>query len=74
MLRTLGADAVGMSTVMEVIAANQCAMQVLGISAITNMALGDENQQIDTIAEVLQYAALAGEKIGVVINSLFNTS
>ena len=63
--RTLGADAVGMSTVPEVIAANHCGMRVLAFSLISNMAAGILKQPL-TEEEVLE----AGRKKGAEMQTL----
>ena len=73
MLRSWGGDAVGMSTVIEVIAAKHCGMNVLGLSAITNLALGDKDQQPDTIEEVLENAAIAGQSMSKIIPAVVRT-
>lgn len=55
MVRTLGADAVGMSTACEAVAANHAGMRVAGISCISNMACGITDKPL-THAEVQETA------------------
>ena len=66
MLRRVGADAVGMSTVPEVIVAVHAGMRVLGLSVVTDMCLPDalEPAQID---KILAYAASAEPKLRSIV-------
>ncbi len=69
MLRVLGADAVGMSTVLEVIAARHQGLRVLGFSAISNVNDPD-NMEPAPIELVIENASRAGGDLGRVIAAL----
>lgn len=66
---TLGADAVGMSTVPEVIVARHCGIRVFGLSIITNMGISD-TPQVATHEEVQEAGLLAQEKVSVLVKEL----
>jgi purine-nucleoside phosphorylase len=68
-LRTIGADAVGMSTAPEVVVARHMGMRVLGISLITNAATGDETQEVNH-AEVLAAADAARPKFTSLVKGI----
>jgi len=69
MARTLGADAVGMSTVPEAIAGVHCGMRVIGISLIANMAAGILPQPI-TSEEVITISQEKGPKLSSLITGI----
>jgi purine-nucleoside phosphorylase len=66
MIRGLGADAVGMSTVMEAVAANWAGMRVCGVSLVTNAGAGLSPTPL-THAEVVAAADEAGPRLARVI-------
>jgi len=71
MLRTIGGDTIGMSTVPETIVANHSGMKVLGISCVTDMAIAEEIESISG-EEVLAVAKQTGPKFINLIRGILN--
>jgi len=71
-LRTAGADAVGMSTVLEVITAVHCGLRVLAIVAITNVNL-PECMKKTSIEEVIATAGKAGAKLAPLLEQVIGS-
>jgi len=72
-LRTIGADAVGFSTVMETIAAVHCGMQVLGLSTITNMCLPDHPAPAG-VDEIIATAEAAAPRLAAIVAGVLSQS
>jgi purine-nucleoside phosphorylase len=72
MFRMLGADAIGMSTVMEVIQAVHCGMEIMAVSAITNNNDPD-NYLPAPIESVIENAAKAGPAIADIFKGVLNS-
>lgn len=72
MFRSLGADAVGMSTVCEAMAAAHMGMKVCGISCITNMAAGILDQPLDH-KEVQEVADKVKDKFEKLVTEIIST-
>lgn len=70
MLRRMGADIVGMSTVPEIIVAQHAGMKTLGFSIVTDMCLPDALEPVN-IERILAVAAEGGERLEQVIAELF---
>lgn len=71
MLRTAGADLIGMSTVLEAIAARHLGAEVLGISLVTNPAAGLTGRPLDH-REVLAAARASAARIGELLAALLS--
>ncbi len=65
--RTIGADAVSMSTVLEVISSVQCGIKVLAISCIANKAVSENEEAPLTHEEVLESGRQAVQKLAVLL-------
>lgn len=67
--RALGADAIGMSTVMEAIAARHMGLRLLGISCLTNKNLPDCMAET-SLEEVLRMARASGDNLGRLLDAV----
>lgn len=65
--RTLGADAVGMSTIPEVLIARHCGLKVGAITVITNLAAGLSNEKLSH-ENTLYFASIASENLSKLLN------
>jgi purine-nucleoside phosphorylase len=73
MLRTMGADLVGMSTVLEAIAARAEGVEVFGLSLVTNLAAGVTGEPLNH-EEVLEAGRASATRMGVLLKSLVERS
>nr|WP_106181683.1 purine-nucleoside phosphorylase [Prauserella shujinwangii] len=73
MLRTLGADLVGMSTVLEAIAARAAGVEVFGLSLVTNLAAGMTGEHLNH-EEVLEAGRAAATRMGGLLRELVERS
>ncbi len=69
MMRTMGADLVGMSTVPEAIAAHALGAEVLGISLVTNAAAGVTGEKLNH-EEVIAAGKAAADRMGKLLASV----
>jgi purine-nucleoside phosphorylase len=69
MVRAIGGDLVGMSTVLEAIAAREAGMEVLGISLVTNLAAGITGEPLNH-AEVLETGKAAASRMGELLGAI----
>jgi purine-nucleoside phosphorylase len=69
MLGTLGADLVGMSTVLEAIAARAAGVEVFGLSLVTNLAAGMTGEPLNH-EEVIEAGRAAAERMGTLLRDL----
>lgn len=72
MLRTIGADVIGMSTIPECIAAKHCGMEVFGVSIVTDECYPDALKPVQ-LSEILHAAAVAEPNMTKLVKELLKT-